>query len=169
MWLDRLAGVPERASGPSTPQGGSRPFTPVPRRTSSNLSPYTTSQRPGHSPRVSQLSLVSNDSASSLLSASRKPNGSGLKQSSTVDPSRDSLEVLEKLLANISSRDTPSTNKSGPIELEDLEFDCDFGGLSLKELAAEEAPESLGPRPQQPQRLEDSRTPGSLYVDPAQR
>lgn len=157
MWLDRLAGVPAGNSGPSTPQGGSRPYTPVPRRTSSSLSPYVTSQRPGHSPRASQLSLVSNDSTSSLLTSSRKPNGSGLKQSSTVDTGRDSLEVLEKLLANISSRDSPSTNNNGLIELEDLEFDADFGGLSLKELAAGEAPESLGPRPQQPQGLEDSK------------
>lgn len=159
MWLDRLAGGPPSASGPSTAQPGSRPYSPLPRRTSSSLSPYVTSQRAGHSPRGSSLSLVSNDSSTSLLSSSRKPNGSGLKQThtSTVDGGTESLEVLEKLLAATSrngqgpSRHTPCVSEA------DLALDVDFGGLSLKELAASEPPESIASTSQRPQFVEGCR------------
>lgn len=133
MWLDRLAGQTS-GSGSSTPQSVSRSYSPLPRRTSSNLSPYVTSQRQGHSPRGSSLSLVSSDSSISLLASSRRPNGSGLKQSSApaAYPS-SSIETLEKLLGTASS-----STAADEFEIVDSDFDLDFdfGDLSLNELAA---------------------------------
>jgi hypothetical protein len=138
MWLDRL-------SSHSTPSGSpppaNRSYSSAVRRPS-HLAPTSTPQRPGFSPRSSSLSLVSNDSTTSLLASSKKPNGSGLRQSSTVPDVTDPLEVLEKILGpegkgiaglanNISNGDAGDEN--------DLELD--FGGLSLHEyLAAEELP-----------------------------
>ncbi|KUJ07369.1 uncharacterized protein LY89DRAFT_691822 [Mollisia scopiformis] len=55
-------------------------------------------QRPGFTPRLSSFSINANDSTTSLLSSSRKPNGSGLKQSVTASEDPDPLEVIEKLL-----------------------------------------------------------------------
>ncbi|RDA91041.1 hypothetical protein CP533_2550 [Ophiocordyceps camponoti-saundersi (nom. inval.)] len=134
MWLDRLAGAPNSASGSSTP--ASRSYSPLPRRTSHTLSPYVTSQRAGHSPRSSSLSLVSNESSASLLSSSKRPNGSGLRQISSVsDATADGpnpLYALEKLLG--------AASDDGPAILlteQDVDFEPDFGGLSLKALVAE--------------------------------
>src|SRR5687768_10050152 len=135
MWLDRLA-AGAAASGPATPQPGSRPYSPAPRRTSSNLSPYVTSQR-GHSPRASSLSLVSNDSTTSLLTGNRRPNGSGLRQASNVERPPDPLIVLDKLLDVPSENGFRSRDKVGGITEDDLDFNADFGGLSLQELAAQ--------------------------------
>ncbi|KAF5267181.1 hypothetical protein FOXYS1_1960 [Fusarium oxysporum] len=138
MWLDRLAGGPASSPGPSTPQPSGRVY---PKRTSSTLSPYVTSQRPGISPRGSSLSLVSNDSTSSLLSSSRRPNGSNLRQASTIETGPDSLEVLETLLAGLSS-DRDQADKKTVINQDDINFDALFGGLSLKELATSEPPDT---------------------------
>ncbi|KAL6814220.1 Sac2 family domain-containing protein [Trichoderma camerunense] len=134
MWLDRLAASQASASGPSTPQITSRHNSPLPRRTSSTLSPYITSQRQGPSPRGSSLSLVSSDSTTSLLASSRKPNGSDARQQPGQAP--DSVEVLEKLLAADSEVVGKTQSRASLITPEDLTFDVDFGGLSLKELAA---------------------------------
>ncbi|RDA86122.1 hypothetical protein CP532_1141 [Ophiocordyceps camponoti-leonardi (nom. inval.)] len=134
MWLDRLAGAPNTASGSSTP--ASRSYSPLPRRTSHTLSPYVTSQRAGQSPRSSSLSLVSNESSASLLSSSKRPNGSGLRQISTVSAAPadgpDPLYALEKLLG-AAPDDEPVTL----LTEQDVDFDPDFGGLSLKALVAE--------------------------------
>ncbi|KAK7228732.1 hypothetical protein V2G26_000902 [Clonostachys chloroleuca] len=101
MWLDRFGGAPPNASGSSTPQSIVRSYSPLPRRTTSGgLSPYVTSQRTGSSPRSSSLSLASNDSTSSLLS-SRKPNGSALRQTSTVYDGPSPEDIIEKLLEEI--------------------------------------------------------------------
>ncbi|KAK0764543.1 hypothetical protein N5P37_003945 [Trichoderma harzianum] len=134
MWLDRLAATQASASGPSTPQITSRNNSPLPRRTSSTLSPYITSQRQGPSPRGSSLSLVSSDSTTSLLASSRKPNGSDARQQPGQAP--DSVDVLEKLLAADSEIVGKTQSRASLITPEDLTFDVDFGGLSLKELAA---------------------------------
>ncbi|KAL6697795.1 Sac2 family domain-containing protein [Trichoderma pleuroticola] len=134
MWLDRLAATQASASGPSTPQITSRHNSPLPRRTSSTLSPYITSQRQGPSPRGSSLSLVSSDSTTSLLASSRKPNGSDARQQPGQAP--DSVDVLEKLLAADSEVVGRPQSRASLITPEDLTFDVDFGGLSLKELAA---------------------------------
>ncbi|ATY60879.1 Vps52 Sac2 family [Cordyceps militaris] len=150
MWLDRLAGQAS-GSGSSTPQSVSRSYSPLPRRTSSNLSPYVTSQRQGQSPRGSSLSLVSSESTASLLASSRRPNGSGLKQSSApaAHPT-SSIETLEKLL-----RKTPSSAPTADSDILDSDFDLDFdfAGLSLKELAASQDDVdalSITPKPQKP-------------------
>ncbi|KKP06552.1 hypothetical protein THAR02_01343 [Trichoderma harzianum] len=134
MWLDRLAATQASASGPSTPQITSRHNSPLPRRTSSTLSPYITSQRQGPSPRGSSLSLVSSDSTTSLLASSRKPNGSDARQQPGQAP--DPVDVLEKLLAADSEVVGKTQSRASLITPEDLAFDVDFGGLSLKELAA---------------------------------
>ncbi|KAK1472999.1 Vps52/Sac2 family protein [Colletotrichum lupini] len=127
MWLDRLAA--QSNSSPSASQPGSRPYSPLPRRTSS--SPYVTSQRPGITPRGSQLSLVSNDSSNSFL-ASRRVNGSGLKQSQTTYDGPDSVEILGQIL------DTAPASEAATITISenDLELDFSFEGLSLRELAS---------------------------------
>ncbi|RBR22797.1 uncharacterized protein FIESC28_04360 [Fusarium coffeatum] len=152
MWLDRLAGGPATSPGPSTPQPGGRPY---PKRTSSTLSPYVTSQRPGVSPRGSSLSLVSNDSSSSLLSSARRPNGSGLRQASTIETGPDSLEVLETLLAGFSdASDQPE--KKTTIYQDDLDFEADFGGLSLKELATSQPPDTTISDNRKPKTTEES-------------
>jgi vacuolar protein sorting-associated protein 52 len=134
MWLDRLAGQ-SSASGSSTPQPGSRPYSPLPRRSSSNLSPYVTSQRPGHTPRASTLSLVSNDSSSSLLASSQRPNGSNLKQSTTIEDASTSIEALEKLLGTSTVNQISQSTISGRITDADLGLDFDFKGRSLREFA----------------------------------
>ncbi|KAL7949834.1 Sac2 family domain-containing protein [Trichoderma barbatum] len=134
MWLDRLAATQASASGPSTPQITSRHNSPLPRRTSSTLSPYITSQRQGPSPRGSSLSLISSDSTTSLLASSRKPNGSEARQQPGQAP--DSVDVLEKLVAADSEVVGKAQSRASLITQEDLTLDVDFGGLSLKELAA---------------------------------
>lgn len=100
--------------------------------------------RPPFNPRSSSLSLVSNDSNSSLLS-SRRPNGSNLKQAVTPPNVPDPLEVLGTLLNNGEGTNLPSTKSSGtangtvaPIEEEDDEGEWDFGGLSLQDIVAGE-------------------------------
>ncbi|CCT72415.1 related to SAC2 protein [Fusarium fujikuroi] len=152
MWLDRLAGGPASSPGPSTPQPGGRVY---PKRTSSTLSPYVTSQRPGISPRGSSLSLVSNDSTISLLSSSRRPNGSNLRQASTIDTGSDSLEVLETLLAGFSS-DREQADKKTAINEDDINFEAVFGGLSLKELATSEPPDTITISNRKPKTAEES-------------
>lgn len=156
MWLDRLASGAAAASGPATPQPSSRPYSPAPRRTSSSLSPYVTSQR-GHSPRASSLSLVSNDSTASLLTSNRRPNGSGLRQASNIERPPDPLILLDKLLNVPFEHDGEIHDKVGGISEEDLEFEADFGGLSLQELATqvEDADNSESQAPRRLQTSED--------------
>ncbi|GKT80216.1 vps52/sac2 family protein [Colletotrichum tofieldiae] len=131
MWLDRLAA--QSNPSPSSSQPGSRPYSPLPRRTSS--SPYVTSQRPGLTPRGSQLSLISNDSSSSLL-ASRRVNGSGLKQSQTTYDGPDSIEILGQILDTNSIAGSIANSTTATITEKDLELDFGFDGLSLRELAS---------------------------------
>lgn len=133
MWLDRLASQ-AHTSGSSTPQPASRPYSPLPRRTSSSLGPYA-SQRTGHSPRGSSLSLVSNESNTSLLSQQRRTNASGLRQSSTAFNGPDPLDVLEKLL---DVQPDEQTRSQSFVTDEDIDLEPDFGGLSLTELASAE-------------------------------
>ncbi|KAF4959189.1 hypothetical protein FGADI_1832 [Fusarium gaditjirri] len=161
MWLDRLAGGPASSPGPSTPQPGGRVY---PKRTSSTLSPYVTSQRPGISPRGSSLSLVSNDSTSSLLSSSRRPNGSNLRQASAIETGPDSLEVLENLLAGLSS-DRDQGGKKTVINQDDINFDAVFGGLSLKELATSEPPDTTKISNHKPKTAEESENDRSKLED----
>jgi hypothetical protein len=143
MWLDRLSGHSTPAATPSgsPPPPANRSYSPASRRPS-HLAPTSAAQRPSFNPRSSSLSLVSNDSTTSLLSSSKRPNGSGLRQSSTVADAPDPLKVLEKLLgadANLpdTSKTTNGVNGSNSAD-GDFEGELDFEGLSLQELAIKE-------------------------------
>ncbi|OLN95597.1 Vacuolar protein sorting-associated protein 52 B [Colletotrichum chlorophyti] len=137
MWLDRLAAQANQS--PSTSQPGSRPYSPLPRRPSN--SPYVTSQRPGVTPRASSLSLVSNDSSSSFL-ASRKVNGSSLKQSQTNYDGPDSVEILDQILETTPLSAPPSNSPTGTVNETDLSLDFEFEGMSLRELASSDKVET---------------------------
>ncbi|KAL3428381.1 vps52 sac2 family protein [Phlyctema vagabunda] len=135
MWLDRLSG---QSTPSASPPPHSRSYSPAGRRPS-HLAPTTAAQRPGFTPRSSSLSLVSNDSTTSLLASSRKTNGSTLKQSTTIADPPNPLEVLEKLLG--SEHVGEVTRKDNGVGRNfDVEAELDFGGLSLYELLAESAP-----------------------------
>ena len=145
MWLDRLG-----QTGASSPQSNSsRAASPLPKRSAGARGPYVTSQRAA---RGSSLSLVSNDSSSSLLASSRRPNGSTLKQSSTAgDDGAEALQLLDRILG-----DSPgdATSPERPITEEDLGLEFDFGGLSLRELAQPDAFEGT-PSAHRPQTVEE--------------
>jgi hypothetical protein len=136
MWLDRLAG---QQAGAASPQSNSRPISPLPHRTSSSRGPYLTSQRTGGTPKGSSLSLVSTDSASSLLASSRRVNGSGLKRSTTAADGQDPEEVLVALLGPTPDGAASGEKARGSITEEDIDFDFDFGGQSLRGLALDDS------------------------------
>jgi hypothetical protein len=138
MWLDRLSSHSTPSGSPPPP--ANRPYSNSLSRRPSHLAPTSATQRPGYSPRSSSLSLVSNDSTISLLASSKKPNGSGLRQSSTVPDVADPLKVLEKLLGSEKEGHT-DRNAAGRAEADADEDDLelDFGGLSLHELAFDES------------------------------
>jgi hypothetical protein len=138
MWLDRLSGHSTPAATPlaSPPSSTNTSYSPGPRR-SSNLAPPISAQRPGFSPRSSSLSLLSNDSTTSLLSSSKRPNGSGLKRSAAAVGIPRPREVLERLVGpEIGSTSVVSTENDE--EYGDFELGLDFEGLSLQEVAAGE-------------------------------
>lgn len=133
MWLDRLSGhVTPATPTASTPSSTKRSYSPGARRTS-NLAPSAPTQRPGFAPRSSSLSVLSNDSTTSLLSSSRRPNGSGLKQSATAVDVPGPLEVLQSIVG--SGIPSQSVELAGNNEAYgDFELDLDFAGLSLHEI-----------------------------------
>lgn len=142
MWLDRLSGHSTPAATPSgsPPPPANRAYSPASRRPS-HLGPASAAQRPGFNPRSSSLSINSNDSTTSLLASSRKPNGSGLKQSATAPEVIDPLEVLEKLLgpegnaATDVKKSKSAVNGTSAVDEEDEE-ELDFEKLSLRELVS---------------------------------
>ncbi|KAK4126344.1 Vps52-domain-containing protein [Parathielavia appendiculata] len=137
MWLDRFAGQHPPGSAPLPPNIQNRSHSPLPRRTSSARGPYVTSQqRPGILSRGSSLSLASNDSSSSLLGASKRTNGSALKQSTIVGDAPDPEAVLARILGPLHDPATSEEDQTRRITEDDLDLDFDFGGLSLHELAA---------------------------------
>jgi hypothetical protein len=136
MWLDRLSSHSTPSGSPPPP--ANRSYSPATRR-ASHLAPTSTPQRPGFSPRSSCLSLVSNDSSTSLLASSRKPNGSGLRRSSTAPNVTNPLEVLEKLLGPEGKAFAGQNTDNGDTEDESY-LELDFAGLSLHEFVAEGAP-----------------------------
>lgn len=141
MWLDRLSGHSTPAATPSAspPPPANRPYSPAARRPS-HLAPAAGAQRSGFNPRSSSLSLHSNDSTTSLLASSRRPNGSGLKQSVTVADAPDPLVVLEKLLGSEGKGaiSKPQTNGDNGAE-DNFELELDFEDLSLREFASRES------------------------------
>lgn len=170
MWLDRLASQ----SGPPTPssQPGSRSYSPLPVRTSSNLSPYVTSQRAGQPPRGSATSLVSSSSTTSLLGAAKKPNGPGLNPLSSYSGGPAPEDILEKLLGTKITHYSANGCAQHSITESDLELYMDFGDLSLAELAATDPSTSEAEAPRRAQtvgeselRLSKSGTKVRLFAD----
>ncbi|KAI0158428.1 Sac2 family protein [Pestalotiopsis sp. NC0098] len=165
MWLDRLAG--QQSASPSSSQPGSRGYSPAPgRRTPSGLGPYLTSssQRPGLTPRSSSVSLISNDSStSSLLAASRRANGSALKQSTTAYAGPDPTEVLDKILGQ--GLGDGSEQSASTITQDDLEQPFDFGGLSLTGLALSEEPAGESASVHRPQTVEEYERDKTRFED----
>jgi len=137
MWLDRLSGHSTPSRSPPPPGNN---FVPLPRRPS-HLAPSPAPQRPGFTPRSSSLSLVSNDSTTSLL-ASKRPSGSGLGQSAAVPGTPgipDPLAVVERLLDNGSKKSSKPGKGANGVKptRDDEEGELDFEGLSLREIVAE--------------------------------
>lgn len=155
MWLDRFGG--QHPGNVPSPPSQSRTQSPLPRRTSSARGPYLTSQRPGISPRASSLSLVSNDSSSSLLASSKRTNGSALKQTTTAGDAPNPEEILARILGALPNPAASGGGRNERITDDDLDFDFDFGGLSLRELAARDTdPEAVDSY--RPQTVEDCRS-----------
>jgi vacuolar protein sorting-associated protein 52 len=147
MWLDRLSGhsTPGVTPSASPPPPANRSYSPAARRPS-HLAPTSAPHRPSFSPRSSSLSLNSNDSTTSLLASSRRPNGSSLKQSVTVADAPDPLKVLERLLGSEANR-VPSKSEFGADGTKcstegASEGELDFEGLSLRALASDEGSSS---------------------------
>ncbi|KAJ5367646.1 hypothetical protein N7541_001587 [Penicillium brevicompactum] len=140
MWRDRI-------SGQTTPAGAnSRNLSPLPRRSSSQLSPSPHS-RPGVTSRASSTSLLAtpNESTTSLPGTARAANGSPLKQTSIQRPRPanvpDPLEVLNGIIgkeAQIAKNvPTLSSDVEKPAQLvETIRFD----GLSLEDFLEKEEP-----------------------------
>ncbi|KAL3495361.1 Sac2 family-domain-containing protein [Aspergillus germanicus] len=138
MWLDRIAGH----STPSGPQFDSRGPSPIPRRSSSRLSPNHLNSRPGLSRPGSSLSaLVSPNASSTSLPTIRSPDGPESKQNdaartrptSVADP----LEVLNGIIRRLNGEaKTEAAQRPAPgARPEKLVEDIDFGELSLEEFA----------------------------------
>jgi len=138
MWLDRLSGHSTPTPSASPPPPANRPYSPAARRPS-HLGPAAAAQRPGFNPRSSSLSLHSNDSTTSLLASSRRPNGSGLKQSVTVADAPDPLGVLEKLLGSEGKETVPKTEINGNhVAHDEFELELDLGDLCLRDFISSE-------------------------------
>ncbi|CAG7923664.1 unnamed protein product [Penicillium olsonii] len=140
MWRDRI-------SGQTTPAGAnSRNLSPLPRRSSSQLSP-SPYNRPGVTSRTSSTSLLvtPNESTTSLPGTTRGASGSPLKQTSIQRPRPanvpDPLEVLNGIIGKESQ-----IAKDSPKLLSDLEKPAQlvetvrFDGLSLEDFLEKEEP-----------------------------
>ena len=144
MWLDRLSSHSTPSGSPPPP--ANRSYGPAGRRPS-HLGPASNPQRGGFSPRSSSLSLVSNDSTTSLLAPARKLNGSGLRQSSTVAEVKDPLEFLQNLLG--ADEKTLAGNET--------HLELDFGGFTLREFVGDCLP--LGKTAYDTQTIEECTEP----------
>ncbi|PYH41407.1 Vps52-domain-containing protein [Aspergillus saccharolyticus JOP 1030-1] len=144
MWLDRIAGH----STPSGPQIDSRSNTPLPRRTSSRLSPNIQNNRPGTSRQASSLSvlLTPSDSTTSLPATARD-NRSPLRQiaaKSRPSDVADPLDVLNGILGKQNADRDASPDADLNAKPADLVEDIDFQGLSLEEfIAKDDAPRRI--------------------------
>lgn len=135
--------TPAATPSVTPPPSANRSYSPGPRRPS-HLGP-SAAQRPGFNPRSSSLSINSNDSTTSLLASSRRPNGSGLKQSVTAQEAPAPLEILGRLLeaeGKEAGTTGPGQVVNGDNTVGDAidEGEIGFEGLSLKELALRKSP-----------------------------
>ena len=156
MWLDRLSSHSTPSGSPPPP--ANRSYSPATRRPG-HLAPTSAPQRPGFSPRSSSLSLVSNDSTTSLLGSSKRPNGSGLRQSSIVPDVAEPLDVLEMLLGpegkGLADSSKAATSNGTESTLNEIDLELDFGGLSLRELLTEDLPNAKDKTPYNAQTIEE--------------
>ncbi|KAF2684014.1 Sac2 family protein [Lentithecium fluviatile CBS 122367] len=141
MWgLDRL-------SAHSTPSGTPPrrdSYSPAPRRPYA-AGPMPLPPRPGINPRSSSLSLVSPaSSTTSLPAGARIPNGAGRRRPLGGAPPNvpDPLQMLESIMGGPPRK--PVASKGGrvgtmPNKPDEIDVDIDFGGLSLRDFAAEAA------------------------------
>ncbi|RAL09838.1 Vps52-domain-containing protein [Aspergillus homomorphus CBS 101889] len=137
MWLDRIAGH----STPSGSQIDSRSNSPLPRRTSSRLSPNIQNNRPGSSRQASSLSvlLTPSDSTTSLPATAARDR-SPLKQiAARSRPSdvADPLDVLNGILGKQNGKRDLSPDGDLNVKPSDLVEDIDFQGLSLEDFVAQ--------------------------------
>ncbi|KAJ5498019.1 Vps52/Sac2 [Penicillium expansum] len=141
MWRDRI-------SVQSTPSGAnSRNLSPLPQRSSSQLSSSPYNSRPGVTSRTSSTSLLAtpNDSTASLPGTARATNGSPLKQTSIQRPRPanvpDPLEVLNEIIGKETQTDKHVPQLSSVPErpgqlVEAIRFD----GLSLEDFLEKKDP-----------------------------
>ncbi|PHH51240.1 Vacuolar protein sorting-associated protein 52 B [Ceratocystis fimbriata CBS 114723] len=149
MWLDRLAVQANQSTSslpPSRPHSSNSSINnnsnnAAVRRTPSNLSPYVTSQRTATGsalpPRGSSLTLATNKSTTSLLSAARKQNGNSSRHPS---PGAPNPEALIQQLIEVEKDASIDVVPAHAIVDEDLALDFDFSGLSLSEFARSKIP-----------------------------
>ncbi|KAM7190606.1 Vps52 / Sac2 family domain containing protein [Rhypophila sp. PSN 637] len=166
MWLNQLAG--QHSASVSSSQASSRPISPLPRRTSSHRAPgpYLTSQRAANSPGVSSISLVSNNSSTSLLSSAKRPNGSALKRSATAQDAPDPDELLARILGPAPKTSDAGEKTPAQITEELVDLDFDFGGLGLRELAREDGQAFHGDKLKyKPQTIDDYERDKTRFQD----
>ncbi|KAG0153227.1 hypothetical protein PDIDSM_5077 [Penicillium digitatum] len=142
MWRDRI-------SVQSTPSGAnSRNLSPLPRQSSSPLSPSPYNSRPGVRSRTSSTSLLvtPNDSTASLPGTARATNGSPSRQTSIRRPRPvnipDPLEVLNKIIGKETQTDKHVPQLSSVLQRPELLVEAiHFDGLSLEDFLKKEDPE----------------------------
>ncbi|THC99383.1 hypothetical protein EYZ11_001107 [Aspergillus tanneri] len=132
MWLDRISGH----STPSSLPTDSRSNSPLPRRTSSRLSPYSQSARASSSRQGSSLSVLVSPNSSSTSLPTTRGDGSALKQASARPRPSDVADPLEVLSGILGKQREEALQAEKPMQLVP---DIDFGGLSLEEFVAAEA------------------------------
>ncbi|KAE8367219.1 Sac2 family-domain-containing protein [Aspergillus caelatus] len=137
MWLDRMSGH----STPSGPQIDSRSNSPLPRRSTSRLSPYAQNSRPQPSRPGSSLSnlLTPSDSTTSL-SATQRADGTTVKQfpaktrpSNVADPLDALNDIIGKRKEKLAEAESPVLSSTLEIKPSQLVAEIDFGDLSLEE------------------------------------
>lgn len=101
------------------------------------------------------MSLVSSSSATSFLGTVKKPNGLGLKRSTSHREGPAPEELLEKLLGTKLADGSADGDALHSITEADLELDFDHAGLSLKELAATGPSDAKPASPRRPQARRD--------------
>ena len=143
----------DRRSTHATPTGTPPPrhdsYSPAPRRPYGGPGPGPLPPRPGLPPRTSSLSLLgstASSSTSSLPSTARIPNGRRRVEPGGAPPPDvpHPLHVLEAILGGpprkpVAAKGDASKGAPRPEELVD---EIDFGGLSLHDFVAADAPEA---------------------------
>ncbi len=99
--------------------------------------------------------MVSNYSTASLLAATRKPNGSGLRHSANQTDYAQPVEILEKLLGIEAGEIRNATSNYEEIDEVEIEEELDFKSLSLFDLARFESSNSDDVHVYKPQAVDE--------------